>query len=126
VWQLTHGRQLKRNEFVCHTCDNPSCCEPSHLWLGDHRSNQQDKVIKGRNVPPKPQLGVQNPEAKLTDAQVVVIRERYATGEVDQASLAAEFNVSKSLIGLITNGKVWSHVSGPRMSGVGFRHAHRL
>jgi len=36
--------------LVCHTCDTPSCVRPSHLFLGTHQHNSDDKLLKGREA----------------------------------------------------------------------------
>jgi hypothetical protein len=45
-WSLANGREAPG--YVCHSCDNPPCVNPAHLWLGDVRSNTHDMLTKGR------------------------------------------------------------------------------
>lgn len=48
AWELTYGCQLTPDEFVCHRCDTPLCCNPSHLFVGSHADNMRDMREKGR------------------------------------------------------------------------------
>lgn len=89
---------------VLHTCDNPSCCNPDHLWLGTNDDNVADKVAKGRQHSPK---GEANPRAKITEDDVRAIRadSRY------QAVIAAEYGISQTGVGRIKNNLTWRHVT---------------
>lgn len=86
--------------IVCHTCDNPSCVNPDHLWLGTAVKNAKDCVQKGRR-PKREQHG----RAKLTEKDV---REILASDEVQQI-LADRFDVCQSVISSIKLGKHWNH-----------------
>lgn len=57
--------------FVLHSCDNPSCVNPKHLWLGTKQDNTDDMFAKGRGRKAK---GEQSGMAKYTDAQVAEMR----------------------------------------------------
>lgn len=45
-WFIANGSQP--DGFVCHSCDNPICVNPAHLWIGDVKSNTLDMISKGR------------------------------------------------------------------------------
>ena len=49
MYMVTHGVELAREQFVCHTCDTPRCVNPVHLWVGTTTDNQRDRKAKGRN-----------------------------------------------------------------------------
>jgi hypothetical protein len=48
AWELTNG-VIPDGLLVCHHCDNPGCCNPSHLFLGTTADNMHDRDAKGRN-----------------------------------------------------------------------------
>lgn len=49
AWKLFNKKEIN-NKCVCHTCDNPLCINPAHLWLGSQKENMQDRVDKGRKL----------------------------------------------------------------------------
>jgi hypothetical protein len=94
--------------YVCHTCDWPLCCNPSHLFEGTAKQNYQDAAIKGRSA-----KGERIGTSKLTPAQVLEIRRLRAEG-MKLAIIAKRFDVSSSHVSLITGkrkvGGSWSHI----------------
>lgn len=49
-WELANGRPFPPNTMACHTCDNPPCVNPAHIWPGSMSDNILDSVSKGRFV----------------------------------------------------------------------------
>jgi hypothetical protein len=91
---------------VLHRCDNPSCVNPAHLWLGTNADNVADKVSKGR-APAA--IGAANPKSKLQDADVLAIREAVARG-IKQSALAVRYGVTPTQISTIAHRKQWRHL----------------
>jgi DNA-directed RNA polymerase specialized sigma subunit len=93
---------------VCHSCDNPPCCNPNHLWVGTNKNNSDDMDAKGRRSKIRA-LGINHGNAKLTDEKVRLIRIRLKNGE-EQRPIAKYFGVSQITISQISRGNIWKHV----------------
>jgi len=98
---LIHNGFLTDGKIICHTCDNPSCCNPQHLFEGTCLDNTRDAIAKGRMN----SVGERNPRAKLTLEQVQQIRKMKNT--TTAFALSKQFNVSKSSICNILRGDNW-------------------
>lgn len=86
---------IPEDSMILHSCDNPLCWNPDHLFLGDAKANQQDRISKGR---------LHDMAAKLTASQVIEIRARFVKGET-RKDLAAYFGVHYTTIRDIINGR---------------------
>lgn len=91
--------------IVCHTCDNPACINPSHLFIGTPADNAADRDAKGRSA-----RGEKNSQVKLSAQEVLEIRAKYATCSITQASLAIEYNVHNGTISNIVLRQTWKHL----------------
>lgn len=96
-------------QCVCHHCDNPSCVNPQHLFLGTATENNEDRDKKGRQC-----RGVYHARqaAKLSEAQVIEIRRKASSGEYTTTQLAADYGVSRPAVSLLVRGVYWPHLPG--------------
>lgn len=101
AWEKRHG-PIPKGQIICHTCDNPSCYNVDHLFIGTHQLNMDDKVAKGRQAFNN---GANNGMAKLTPENVREIHKLLKTETL--AEIGRKFNVSSSLIHKIKTGEVW-------------------
>ncbi|MES2395814.1 MAG: HNH endonuclease [Bacteroidota bacterium] len=94
---------------VLHKCDNPSCVNPNHLFLGTPSDNSKDMIEKGRG---KMQFkdGEDHPGAKITEDIVRDIRSGKYNG-LTQIEIGKIFGVVASVISNIKNFKCWKHVN---------------
>ena len=84
--------------YVCHHCDNPLCVRGDHLFVGTQADNLRDMCTKGRA------------RTKLTEQDVAIIRQRYATEKGSQQQLASEFGVTQRTVAYVVSYRTWRHV----------------
>lgn len=102
-WEMHNGK-IPDETMVCHTCDNRSCVNPRHLFLGDQESNMQDMVNKKRSM-----IGEKNNTAKLSVDDVKAVRARLALGH-SQISIGRDFGVHQTQISAIKRRQTWTDV----------------
>lgn len=106
AWIISRG-EIPSGRWVLHTCDTPSCVEPSHLYLGTPADNNADCVRRGRH---RTIRGEKSPHAKLNDVAVRVIRYLVKHGRT-RSEIARAYGMSLSVIADAASGKRWKHVA---------------
>jgi hypothetical protein len=129
VGPIPPGRQVLHD---CPTGDNPLCINPAHLWLGTHAQNMADRNRKRRQARGE-RVGV----SKLTEAQVIAIRQLAASGE-RQRDIAKRIGVTQATVSRLVRGEAWVHVakgntglprshkSSSRIPGVSYESKRKL
>jgi hypothetical protein len=114
AWEIVFG-PIPAGLWVLHSCDNPPCCNPAHLWLGTPADNSADMVAKGRGrggyngfpLPYENQArGERSGSARLTEADVREIR----ASSLTQRELGRRYGVSQVAICKIRTRRTWAHV----------------
>ncbi|HYE57813.1 MAG TPA: HNH endonuclease signature motif containing protein [Rhodothermales bacterium] len=95
---ILHYGPIPKGMHVCHRCDNPSCVNPAHLFLGTPADNMHDRDAKGRG------RGVINPDT------VRAIR-RAVPAAPSLSQVARQFGTSAAVVKRIVEGKTWTHVA---------------
>ena len=112
-WKIKNGDIPKingadwRGTCVCHTCDNPSCVNPDHLFIGTHKDNMEDRVRKNRQTI---MAGSKNGKARLTDKDVRLARYWYSLGNMTQDRIRNFFGISSGCISNLLSGKSYRTV----------------
>ena len=107
-WAIHHG-SIPNGLLVCHKCDNRTCVNPAHLFVGTFRDNNRDCMVKGR----KSYLGMKgekHPRSKLRAEQVLEIRSAALPDCHAATRLAVKYGVRYSTISNIRAGRGWKHL----------------
>lgn len=102
-WLIKYG-EIPNDKLVCHKCDNPSCTNPEHLFLGSILENNRDKVSKGRG-----NNGSKHGNSKLTEDQVKEMRLKFRDGVMIK-TIMEEYSICRQSAHLIKYCKTWKHV----------------
>ena len=108
MWLAFHGT-LPENMCVCHHCDNPSCVNPKHLFLGTHRDNMDDMLKKNRQRNGI-SLGEAHGATSLRNEDIWEIKRLYKTGKLCHREIARMFLIDRKTVGNIVNRITWKHI----------------
>lgn len=103
---IIHHGSIKQKMFVCHTCDNPACVNPDHLYLGNNTDNMQDCSRKNRTT-----FGTKSANAKLTEKDVIYIKKNYTPYKIPMSFFANKFKVNEETVRNIIIGRTWRRVT---------------
>jgi hypothetical protein len=92
---------------ACHTCDNPICANPHHIFLGTHKENLHDAIKKGR----KAILRGEQIATKLTSDKVIQIRKLFFNGECTLQEIADRYGICKGYTWNVVHGLFWKHIT---------------
>lgn len=92
---------LSKDEQACHSCDNPPCCRPSHLFKGTALDNRLDSIAKGRYP-----HGESSATHKLSVAQVREIRQCAVAG-LSKSAIARHLHLPRKTVSNVVLGRTW-------------------
>ena len=105
AYELYNKKQIENGLIILHNCDNPSCCNPHHLSEGTYKDNHNDCVNKKRKA-----VGMRLSNSKLTDNDIIEIRNKYSSDNYTLLMLSEEYSVSQARLSLIVRKKCWRHI----------------
>ena len=103
AWFIENGEWPSGGLHVCHHCDNPSCVNVDHLWLGTQRDNQKDATRKGKRI------GQIHCKARFSIADIKAIRSLRLDQGKKLSEIGALYRVSPAYVSKICRGIVWNY-----------------
>lgn len=112
-----HLQPIPKGLVICHTCDNPCCINPGHLFLGTQDENLKDMANKGRSC-----LGAKNGMTKFTEEDVLNIKAEVNAG-VKQYVVSEKYGISQAQVSRIMRGsRRWTTPGKSRAQHGNFKH----
>lgn len=99
------------NTLVCHQCDNPTCCNPEHMFEGSYQDNSDDMITKGR-ARKGDRVGFNNGNNRLLREDLDLIMKLLDTHTNVAIAKELDNKVTHSMISTIRRGKAWSSYTG--------------
>ena len=106
---LIHFGKIPNGKEVCHRCDNPSCVNPKHLFIGTHKDNMQDMFKKGRRKENQ-RRGERHWKSNLKEKDILRIRNLYSQGDISMKNIGLLFSIKPNTVFYIVHRKNWSHI----------------
>lgn len=105
AWVKAFG-EIPQGMLVLHRCDNPSCVNPDHLFLGTHSDNAKDREQKNRG---RHLVGSSNGNTKISEQTAVRIK--MLSGVLSASFISRVLGLSANQVCLIMNGVRWSNIN---------------
>lgn len=104
MWILHNKTDIPKRGCICHSCDNPPCCNPAHLFLGSHSDNMKDAKAKGRIS-----HGISHFLTELTEDDIRQIRYLGQTN-ISHKDIGKRFDITRMSVNDIIHKRTWAHV----------------
>lgn len=105
MWILING-DIPKGYYICHKCDNPSCCNPNHLFLGTPKDNMIDRDNKGRGIKPPNFYGSKHHNTKFNESDAIKI----LNDNRKYSEIAKDYNVCEMTIRRLKNRISWKNL----------------
>lgn len=100
---------VNKGQQICHSCDNPPCCNPAHLFIGTTQQNTADRHFKGRSV-----KGSRVGTSVYNESIIKAVKNAYKTRTHYRGiikDISREFNVSYGVVWYACKRNAWPHIS---------------
>lgn len=109
-WEQANNTTAPSDMHVCHSCDNPRCCNPTHLWLGTPKQNMEDMAKKGRHGN-SGKYGEFCPSHKFTEKEILEIRKALQSKQYTYEQIGEIYHISPAYLTKLAYGETWMYLN---------------